>query len=213
MIDAAGFVLAGGSSTRMGRDKAMLRIGDVPLIERSLAILRESGLSAAVVGERPDLSAYGAVVFDEETGRGPLQGVCRALASSGAVLALFLSVDAPLLPPSLLEYLLRHAATTGSAVTLSSVNGFVQTFPCVLRREILPALDGELRSGKGGCFAAFRSVARAVGQALSILPVELMAQAGHVCHPAGLPPAAWFLNVNTPGDLAAAGRWLKTPIA
>lgn len=208
MADAAGFVLAGGNSTRMGHDKALLPFQGRPLIGHAIAILRQSGIPAAIVGDRPDLSAYGPVILDEETGRGPLQGVCRALALSDAELAVFLSVDTPLLPANLLEYLVQHAAITGSAVTLPAVNGFPQSFPCALRRERLPALEREIRAGNYGCFAAFRAAAHEAGQALSILPVELLAQAGHIDHPAGLPPAAWFLNVNTPEDLAAAGRWL-----
>ena len=211
MHDAAGFVLAGGNSTRMGRDKALLPFQGTPLIEHALVALRQAGISAAIVGDRPDLAAFGPIVPDEETGQGPLQGVCRALATTSAGLALLISVDAPLLPPSLLRYLVHHAAITGGLITLPALNGFPQTFPCVLRTECLPALERELRSGNAGCFAAFRMAAREAGQALSVLPVELLAQTGHVHHPAGLPPAAWFLNVNTPSDLQAAGRWLLAP--
>ncbi len=39
--DASGFVLAGGQSSRMGRDKALLTFAGQPLIAHALAILRE----------------------------------------------------------------------------------------------------------------------------------------------------------------------------
>jgi molybdopterin-guanine dinucleotide biosynthesis protein A len=193
----------------MGRDKALLPLTGKPLIEYALTALHHAGIMAAIVGDRPDLAHYGPIVPDQETGRGPLQGVCRALASTNAECAIVLSVDTPLLPASLLKYLVLHGALTQSHVTIPSVNGFPQTFPCVLRREALAVLEGELRVGNAGCFAAFRAAARNASQPVATLPVELLAQTGHVRHPAGLPTAAWFLNVNTPEDLAAAGRWLN----
>jgi molybdopterin-guanine dinucleotide biosynthesis protein A len=43
-----------------------------------------------------------------------------------------------------------------------------------------------------------------VGQSVSSVAVELLAQAGEVSDPLGLPPIHWFLNLNTPEDLARA---------
>ena len=117
---------------------------------------------------------------------------------------MFLPVDLPLLPPSLLVYLLRHARITGSAVTVSAVSGFAQTFPVVLDRAALPALQNELDSRRHGCFSAFQAASAAVGQSISSIAVELLAQTGEVSDPLGLPPIHWFLNLNTPDDIERA---------
>jgi molybdopterin-guanine dinucleotide biosynthesis protein A len=116
----------------------------------------------------------------------------------------FLPVDLPLLPASLLVYLLRHARITGSAVTVCSVSGFTQTFPAVLDRAALPALQNEFDSQRYGCLSAFRAASAAAGQSISSIAVELLAQTGEVSDPLGLPPIRWFLNLNTPDDLAQA---------
>ena len=200
--DAAGFVLAGGQSSRMGADKALVELGGQPLIARALATLREAGLEAQIAGARSPLGAFAPVV--EDAGLGPLGGVCAALAASSARLGVFLPVDLPLMPALLLSYLVEHAGITGAAVTVPSVNGFAQTFPAVVDRAALPLFERALQAGRGGCFAAFQSAAGEMGRTFSILPVELLAQAGHVTHPEGLPVALWFLNVNGPGDLARA---------
>jgi molybdopterin-guanine dinucleotide biosynthesis protein A len=208
ICDAAGFVLAGGQSTRMGRDKALLLFDGGRLIEHALATLHEAGLSASIAGANSSvltsLAAFAPVVEDLEPGRGPLAGVCAALASTAANYAIFLPVDLPLLPSSLIVYLFQHARITGQGVTVPSVNGFAETFPAILHRSILPALENELRSGRSGCFAAFQAAAISLGQSMGILAVELLAQSGQVAHPLGLPPVHWFLNVNTPENLQHA---------
>ena len=218
-----GFVLAGGRSSRMGRDKALLPFAGRPLIEHAVSILREAGLSVSIAGAdqsarsrpaaRNALSAYATVVDDREPGLGPLAGICAALAASSAGVAVFIPVDLPLLPASLIVYLLHRARITGSAVTVPSVNGFAQTFPVVLDRSTLPALQDELQSDRRGCFSAFQAAASGLGQPIASVAVELLAQSGQVSHPLGLPPIRWFLNVNSPQDLHRAESLIARAIA
>lgn len=201
---AAGFVLAGGRSSRMGREKALIEFAGQPLVSHALAILRGAGLDAAIVGPRPIFGAIAPVIEDAKAGRGPLAGVCAALASTSARWAVFLPVDMPLLPASLVAVLVRRAQITGMPVTVASVNGFAQTFPVVLDRAVLPNLEFDLNAGAGGCFSAFESAAFTLGQTLAGLPVELLIQSGQVAHSDRLPASRWFLNVNAPADLSRA---------
>lgn len=201
---AAGFVLAGGRSSRMGQEKALVELKGRTLAARAVGLLRTSGLTAAIAGARSDLQDLAPVILDEAPDRGPLGGICAALASTKADLAVFIPVDLPLLPSSLLEYLLGDAQRTGSAVTLASVNGFSQTFPVVLRRETLSILQMELGTSEGGCFSSFQAASQAFGQSVRAIPVEVLLQSGQVAHERGLPPFQWFLNVNAPPDLERA---------
>jgi len=205
---AVGFVLAGGKSSRMGTDKALLEFGGQTLVERAIGILKSAGLpvfiAGAPAGVRPRLESYAAVVPDAEPGLGPLAGVCAALRSTWAPLAVFLPVDIPLMPTSLIVYLLRHARISGVPVTLASVNAFPQTFPAVVARDALLALERELAGGRLGCLAAFRAAALELGHTLSVVPAEVLVQAGQVAHPQALPPLRWFLNLNAADDLRLA---------
>lgn len=200
----AGFVLAGGESRRMGRDKALVEFAGRPLVERALTILHEAGLEARIAGARSSLGSYAPIVDDAEPGRGPLDGICAAMSEITVRRAVFLPVDLPLVPASLICLLMRQAEISGRLITVSSVNGFAQTFPAVVDREALPALRTELEGGRRGCFAGFQAATARRGEAISVLPVELAVQAGQVAHPDGLPAVRWFLNVNTPGDLRRA---------
>jgi molybdopterin-guanine dinucleotide biosynthesis protein A len=212
--DAVGFVLAGGQSSRMGRDKTLLEFAGRPLVVHALDLLQQAGIPAKIAGvpspagaaspARASLEAFAPVIEDASPGLGPLSGICAALSIISARFAVFLPVDLPLLPPSLLVFLLHHAQVTGSAVTVSSVSGFTQTFPAVLDRSTLPALQNELCSKRYGCFSAFQAASAALGQSVSSVSVELLAQSGQVSDPRGLPPLRWFLNLNTPDDLARA---------
>jgi molybdopterin-guanine dinucleotide biosynthesis protein A len=204
--DVAAFVLAGGESSRMGRDKALVPFAGQPLVARALATLREAGLYASIAGARTSLESYAPVIPDpaSDAGSGPLAGICAALDSTTARLCVFLPIDLPLLPASLLICLLRHAQIAGAPVTVASVNGFAQTFPAVLDRSVLPLLHAELKSGRTGCFAAFRAAAASLNGPLSVVPAEFLVQSGQVAHPAALPAFGWFLNVNAPADLRRA---------
>jgi molybdopterin-guanine dinucleotide biosynthesis protein A len=211
--DAAGFVLAGGQSTRMGRDKALVPFAGRPLIEHTLATLREAGLPASIAGGQPALAACAPLIPDAHPALGPLSGICAALASTSAPLAVFVPVDLPLLPASLLQYLLRHAQLSGDPITLASVNGFAQTFPVVLDCSITPLLENQLHTSQRGCFAAFQAAAEALNQSIGIVPVEHLVQAGQVVHPRGLPACRWFLNLNREADLRLAEPHARPLIA
>jgi len=200
----AGFVLAGGESRRMGCDNALGEFSGEPLIVRALKLLREAGLEARIAGARADLEQFAQVIADPAPGHGPLGGVCAALAVCREHRAVFVPVDLPLLPASLIALMVHRSALTEALVTVLSVNGFAQTFPAVVDRAALPGLEDALKQGPGGCFAAYKSAAARLGQPVAAVPVEYLAQAGQVTHPEGLPPAMWFLNANSPVDLARA---------
>jgi molybdopterin-guanine dinucleotide biosynthesis protein A len=188
----------------MGRDKALAELEGRTLAAGAVNLLRSVGLAAVIAGARSGLEDIAPIVADEAPDLGPLSGICSALASRKAELGIFIPVDMPFLPASLLKYLLRHACITGSAVTLVSVNGFTQTFPVVLRREALSILQSELAAGRRGCFSAFHAASITLGEQVRPVPVELLVQAGHLTDSRGLAPFQWFLNVNTPPDLERA---------
>ena len=204
--DAEGFVLAGGRSTRMGTDKALIPFGGRPLIDHSLAILRLANLDPRIAGARSDLSSHAPIILDSPTHSdlGPLSGICSALSATNSRYAIFLPVDLPLIPPSLISYLLHHAIISESLITVVSLAGFVQTFPAVIDRVAFPFLQVSLQSNNRKTLSAFRTASTALSRHFSALPIEQLVQSGQVFHPNGSAPISWFLNINTTDDLARA---------
>src|SRR5262245_34627440 len=91
-----GFVLAGGQSRRMGRDKAMIEWGTVSLVEHMAQLLSTVADKVQIIGrgENPD----------KITGKGPLGGIVTALGFTDRDYNLFVAVDLPLLSPSFLNF-------------------------------------------------------------------------------------------------------------
>lgn len=210
--DAAGFVLAGGRSSRMGTEKALVQFAGEPLVAHALRILRGAGLSPSISGARCPLEQFAPVVPDNEPDCGPLGGICSALVWTQARWSIFLPVDLPLLPSSLVGFLLRSARTEDAAITVASLNGFAQTFPAVIDRAALPWLVSALAGGRGGCFAAFQAAASGLQQALKVVDVEEGVRTGKLGHPNALSADCWFLNVNAPADLERAEACRKVDI-
>ncbi len=97
-----GAVLAGGSSTRMGRPKAALRIGDMTLLERAVGVLRSRFDEVIVCGgsEAP----RGTVLVPDAVERaGPLAGIEAAIGYGDGRDVLVLAVDLPLVTPAVID--------------------------------------------------------------------------------------------------------------
>ncbi|HYM07820.1 MAG TPA: molybdenum cofactor guanylyltransferase, partial [Terriglobales bacterium] len=102
----AGFVLAGGKSSRMGQDKAFMQFGQRTLLEHALELARAATGDAWIVGSAERFASFGPLVEDIYPGRGPLAGIQAALAGSRTELNLILAVDMPFLQLDLLHYLI-----------------------------------------------------------------------------------------------------------
>jgi molybdenum cofactor guanylyltransferase len=210
---AEGFVLAGGRSTRMGQDKALLSLAGRSLLDLALDKLRALPLAGAprIAAARSDLSAHATVIADRRPGCGPLSGIEAALAASARPLNVFLPVDIPLVPPQFLLWMLQRAAITGALVTVPRINGWPQPLCAVYHRDLLDHLTASLRAGEHKVMRAVTGAAReqSPDHNIDIFDVELVAST----HPqmptfSPLPLYRWFHNCNTPEDMAGIGNAL-----
>src|SRR5665213_1694187 len=92
----AGFVLAGGASRRMGRDKALLPLGGGTMVEQIAArVLRVTG-NVTLIGSPEKYGHLGLpVVADEIENCGPLGGLYTALRLSQAEWNVVVACDMP----------------------------------------------------------------------------------------------------------------------
>lgn len=195
------FVLAGGASSRMGRDKALLEFNRRLLIERALDLVREVGLEPRICGSRPDLARFAPVVPDSHPGCGPLAGVEAALATSGSDLNLFLPVDLPLLPPPFLHWMITRAKATNAIATIPLIGGLPQPLCAIYSRRLLRGIRAALEDREYKMTTAIRSAATATGEPIDVFQVESLAASlipdSWPAHPS---PQHWFRNLNSPAD-------------
>lgn len=202
-----GVVLAGGRSSRMGSDKAFVRLGGRLLVEHAINRLRPqvSALAINANARSAELASLGLsppmpVFADpDETRPGPLGGILAALLHArrhwpDASHVATVPTDSPFFPPDLVARLRATPAGPGQAVVAASSGGLHPVFalwPVVLADD----LATWLRTGQSLRLRAWleRHDARTVD-----FP-DLQTRAG---------PLDPFFNINTPEDLASAGTWL-----
>lgn len=148
-MQSAGFVLAGGRSSRMGRDKALLACGSRPLIEDVAAKLSAVVGSIALVGS-PE--RYGGFGFDRlpdlRTGCGPLGGIEAALAAGRGEYNVVAACDMPNLRESWIRDLFHASNETGALCTaVRDVTGKIHPLCAVYRTGCLPTVRALLDAG------------------------------------------------------------------
>lgn len=148
-VTRAGFVLAGGSSSRMGCDKALLPYGDGALVEHVARQVRTAAGSVVLVGPPERYSALGfPVIGDLHPGLGPLGGIETALASSSAVWNLIVACDMPSVTSHFLDWLLREAERAQApCVVPQTPDGKIHPLCAVYHLDVLPAIREALDSG------------------------------------------------------------------
>jgi molybdenum cofactor guanylyltransferase len=196
------FVLAGGRSSRMGRDKALLAFHGRLLIEHALETLRSLGFTPAIAGSRDDLAVYAPVIADNYPGRGPLGGIEAALASTSEELNLFLPVDLPLLPTGLLRWMMERAQRTLALATIPRVLGSPQPLCAIYNVALWKSAKTALAAGDGKVMRVVERAAQENRLRIDSFDVETVTASG--AYSAEMLPHYWFENLNTPQDFERA---------
>jgi molybdopterin-guanine dinucleotide biosynthesis protein A len=141
------FVLAGGRSSRMGTDKALLSFGGQTLLQRALRIAGAVAQKTVIGGRKENYGNFGEVVEDIYPECGPLGGIHAALKISQSELNLIISVDMPLLTVGFLRWLLSQASASEELIVVPDALGGPQPLCAVYRRALLPEVTQALQNG------------------------------------------------------------------
>lgn len=187
------FILAGGKSTRMGRDKAFVEFDGRTLLERALELAGSVTADVRIVGSHDKFAAYAPIVEDVFRGCGPLGGIHAALRASSTDLNLILAIDMPFVMPAFLQYLIEAAREAREAyVTVPRAAAGWQPLCAIYRRELATEAEKALRGGRYKIDPLFEvATTRVVDQR----EFEL----------AGF-SEAMFRNLNTPEEAKIANR-------
>jgi len=184
------FVLAGGKSSRMGSDKAFLRLQEETLLTRALKVAGSVAKEVRIVGDGNKFAAFGRVVEDTYRDRGPLGGIHAALSTTTTELNLILAVDLPFVVPKFLKFLLVRARESGAMVTVPRAGSGLQPLCAAYRRGFAEVAESSLREGKNKIDSLFAKVTTCV-----IEESELVWDGF---------PVGMFRNLNTPEEFERA---------
>jgi molybdopterin-guanine dinucleotide biosynthesis protein A len=197
MFDVEGFILVGGASRRMGRDKALLTVGRRTMLERVADELAAVVSSVRLVGAQKDYPVGFPNVPDIQSAYGALGGIHAALAATSAEWALVVACDLPLVTSQLLERLAQYSTGSKDAVVPVQADGRPQPVCALYRRE--------------ACLPEIEDLIRADEHTPRALLDRVRTQYVQFSELRDLPGAEnFFLNLNTPEDFLRAKQLLET---
>ena len=191
-MSVVGFVVAGGRSHRMGRDKALLPWGETDLLDHALARLRGVTNDVRILcGPSPRYEGRGApVVVDRLAEAGPIAGIAAGLEACGSRPGLFLAVDLPLVPIPLLAHLAERGGSWEAVVPVSPRGP--EPLCAAYAPSCLEPIRRRVAAGEMRMTSFWPEV-----RVLELGPLELQAFGD---------PEGFFRNLNTPADLPLKGR-------
>lgn len=110
MSQIAGYILAGGKSTRMGSDKGMLPLNKSVFIAHIVQTLKAASVeSITIVSSNTDYDFLNCNrINDVYPGKGPVGGIFTALRHSTTAYNIILSVDIPLISADVINWLIAN---------------------------------------------------------------------------------------------------------
>lgn len=184
-------VLAGGRSSRFGRDKLLEPIGGRPLLHHAIDAVRPHATEVLVVvapDATPAVPPGVILVRDAAPFEGPLAGLLAGLGAAREVAALVVGGDMPELAPAVVELLLSELDHDAVNVVVLEHAGRGRPLPMALRRE--PALAAAARLLAAG--------ERRLGALADALGATIVAELTWLSLD---PERRTVRDIDTPGDL------------
>jgi len=186
--DVTGVILAGGRSSRMGRDKAMLKIGEETLFDRILGIMQPLFPQIIIAGDRPDLVRPGVSCYPDHYPGSALGGLYTGLFTAQTDTIFVSSCDMPFPAPDIIRIILSLREGHDVVVPVTP-SGFEPLF-ALYHKNCLPVIRDMLER-KEYCVFDFYPLMRVRYLSVAELPQDWQ----------------WSLmNVNTPEEFNSLTR-------
>ena len=190
----SGIILAGGSSSRMGSNKALLPLPGnqaVTFVEHLVSLLEARCSETLIVARDQDQARdyvfpHVRITFDETPGIGPLMGLYSGLSAIHTTHALVVAVDLPYVQPAVLSFLISQPLPADTLL-VPLIHTIPQVLLALYPRSILPLVKEQLLQGR-----------RDVRCLLQIAPVQFIEETQLLQFD---PQLRSFLNINTPEEL------------
>jgi molybdopterin-guanine dinucleotide biosynthesis protein A len=194
-------IQAGGASSRMGQDKALVSFLGSPLIQRVYNRVAGLGDEILITTNQPSSFSFlkAVLVPDLMPSHGALGGLYTALSAASCPLVAVVACDMPFVNAGLLLALRDRLVETGHAAVIPRSAGGSEPFHAVYRRNAcLPLIKASLEAGQRRVDSWF-----AQARIDDFSPAEVQQYD---------PKLLAFFNVNTPKDLLQAEHYAREEV-
>ena len=153
-----GVILAGGKSSRYGKNKALVEIDGTPLIERVLRVMEPLFSSIVLITNTPGTYAFLKVSMFEDRikGLGPLGGIFTGLKVISEKAGFFVACDMPSLNSDLIRYL--ASVRKGYDVVVPTFSGKFEALHALYTKNCLKGIEALINDGIYQTIQLFQSV-------------------------------------------------------
>lgn len=143
--DITAIILSGGKSSRMGQNKALLKIGDTTAIERIVKLMKGLFPSLILSANQPEEYEFLGLetVGDIYANTGPLAGIHAGLKASKTEKNFVISCDMQLMNEETIKYLIEYQ--TNKKITIANADGFFQQLAGVYHKSVLSDIERILK--------------------------------------------------------------------
>ena len=140
-------ILAGGKSSRMGKDKGFVELFGKPMIVHTINNIKQVTPKIMVVANEEKYNSLGVNVYsDVYTNKGPLGGIHTGLCHSKTEWNWVIGCDMPNINPNILGYLLQHIGN--SRVVVPLWKGGAEPLCAIYNRSCRTDIEKYLLKGK-----------------------------------------------------------------
>jgi molybdopterin-guanine dinucleotide biosynthesis protein A len=188
-MDVTCAILAGGKSRRMGRDKALIPVGDRALLSRVYAVAEEVFTDILVLSNLHTHldKVRGPIVKDVIPRQGPMIGIVSALLYARTPYVFVLACDMPFLRKEAIEYVLT--AARGEDIVIPKTEKGFEPLHALYNRSCISPLLSAIERGR-----------MKIPDIFPLLSVKVV-EGKEVFASQGL---SIFTNINTEEDLSRA---------
>jgi len=186
--DIVGVILAGGKSSRMGTDKALLEFKGKPLIQHIAETLKSVFNHVIIISDYKEQYKFLSLPIYDDIYKncGPLGGIHSAFVVSKNENIFIASCDLPFINSLAIHYLLDHHSQ--SEATMFSINQRTQPLFSLYNRSCFLKLENHLKQKQYSVLQFLNNIPTNVIQSKSSLAIAFSGN---------------FKNINTPEDYQA----------
>lgn len=196
--DITGIILAGGKSKRMGINKALLKIGDKTIIERTAELMKGLFNRVLLITNSPNEYLFlGLEIFEDIFKNiGPLAGIHSGLVHSKTEKNFIISCDMPLVDKGVVGFIIKYK--TDRLVTITKADGFIQQLCGLYSKQVIP--DAVRLIEESGDIKTETENYQKCGCKVLQLVLDLNAEIIDIANEYPKYEEGMFLNLNRPED-------------